>query len=107
MWRFALLFVVACKPGGQKDADQLCAKATAMYAKCEQQEGMHPQEWELVLDRWRGLCRAVITGETKQLLPDALQVYQEMDQGTRAGLRLQAECTAKATTCLAYHACSS
>jgi hypothetical protein len=34
-------------------------------------------------------------------------MYQEMDQGTRAGLRLQAECTAKATTCLAYHACSS
>ena len=107
MWRFALLVVVACKPAGVKDADQLCAKATAMYAKCEQQEGAHPQEWELILDRWRGLGRAVMTGETKQLLPDALQMYQEMDQGTRAGLKVQAECTAKATTCIAYHTCSS
>ena len=107
MWRLALLFVVACKPGGQKDSGQLCAKATAMYAKCEAQEGMHPQEWELILDRWRGLCRAVITGETKQLLPDALQMYQEMDEGTRAGLKVQAECTAKATTCIAYHPCSN
>jgi hypothetical protein len=105
MWRVALLFVVACKPAGVKDADQLCAKATAMYAKCEQQEGMHAQEWELVLDRWRGLCRAVMTGETKQLLPDGLQMYQEMPEEIRAVLRTQAECTSKATTCIAYHSC--
>jgi hypothetical protein len=105
MWRVALLFVLACKPAGVKTTDQLCAKATAIYAKCEQQQGMHPQEWELVLDRWRGLCRAVITGETKQLLPDALQMYTEMSDEVRAGLRVQAECTSRATTCDEYRAC--
>lgn len=105
MWRIALVLVVACKPSGVKDADKLCANATAMYAKCETQQGMHPQEWELILDRWRGLCRAVITGETKQLLPDALQMYSEMDDETRAGLKVQAECTSKAKTCDEYRAC--
>ncbi|HET9482660.1 MAG TPA: hypothetical protein VFO79_01780 [Xanthomonadales bacterium] len=105
MWRFALVLLVACKPGGVKNTDQLCAKATAMYAQCEQKEGMHPQEWELVIDRWRGLCRAVITGETKQLLPDGLQMYNEMPEEIRAALRAQAECTAQTTTCEQYRAC--
>ena len=105
MWRFALVFFVACKPGGVKNTDQLCAKATAMYAKCEREAGMHPQEWELILDRWRGLCRAVITGETKQLLPDGLQMYNEMPEEIRAALRAQAECTAQTTTCEQYRAC--
>lgn len=105
MWRVALVLLVACKPAGVKNTDELCAKATQMYAQCEKQEGMHPQEWELVLDRWRGLCRAVITGETKQLLPDGLQMYQEMSDEIRAGLKVQAECTAAAKTCDAYRAC--
>ena len=29
-----------------------------------------------------------------------------MDEGTKAGLKVQAECTAKATTCAEYAACS-
>ena len=95
------------KPGGVTNVDELCAKATAMYAKCEYDKTMHPQAWELVLDRWRGLCRAVITGETKQLLPDGLQMYSEMSDDTRLGLRQQAECTARTTTCEQYHACEN
>lgn len=105
MWRIALVLAVGCKPGGVKNTDQLCAKATAMYAKCESHEGLHPQAWELTLDRWRGLCRAVITGETKQLLPDGLQMYSEMSAEIRAGLAQQAECTAQTTTCEQYRAC--
>ena len=100
-----MLAVVGCKPSGVKDAEKLCAKATAMYEKCEREPGVHPQEWELTLDRWRGLCRAVITGETKQLLPDALQIFNEMPDDVKAGLRVQAECTAKTTTCEQYRAC--
>ena len=110
MWRmrFAVAIVLgaaACAPSGVKDAEKLCAKAAAMYAQCEREPGMHPQEWELTLDRWRGLCRAVITGETKQLLPDALQLFTEMPDEVKAGLRAQAECTAKTTTCEQYRAC--
>ena len=105
MWRVALIVLVACKPGGVKNTEQLCAKATAMYAKCEKHDGMHPQEWELVLDRWRGLCRAVITGETKQLLPDGLQMYTEMSAEIRTALANQAECTAQTQTCDQYRAC--
>ena len=47
----------------------------------------------------------MITGETKQLLPDSLQMYTEMSDEVRAGLRIQAECTSTATTCDAYRAC--
>jgi len=101
---FALL-LIGCKPGGTKTADKWCAKATVMYEKCEGQQGMHPQEWELTLDRWRGLCRAVMTGETKQLLPDGLQIYTEMSPAVREGLRIQAECMAQAADCVAYRAC--
>jgi hypothetical protein len=48
----------------------------------------------------------VLTGETKQLLPNALELYNQMDEATKAGLRQQAECTAKTTTCSEYAACS-
>jgi len=99
------LLLTACKPGGVKDAHELCAKAAAMYERCESREGMDAQQWELTLDRWRSLCRAVITGETQQLLPDALALFQEMDADVRAGLRAQAECTAQTTTCAQYKAC--
>ena len=58
-----------------------------------------------MIDRWRGLCRAVFTGETKQLMPNTLEVWQALDDASRAGPKLQAECTAKAATCDAYCAC--
>lgn len=97
--------LAACKPGGVGEPNSLCARAAAMYAKCESSEGMSAQDWELVIDRWRGLCRAVITGETKQLLPDALQLWEGMDDEVKLALRTQAECTAQATTCPQYAAC--
>lgn len=103
--QIACVIVAACKPGGVSKVDELCSKASAMYAKCEREPGMHPQEWELVIDRWRGLCRAVITGETSQLLPDGLGIYNEMADDVKAALRAQAECTAKTTTCADYQAC--
>ena len=59
-----------------------------------------------LVDRWRGLCRAVLNGETKQMLPEVLQAYSVMDEGTKAGLRAAAECPAKATNCIEYAACS-
>ncbi len=99
------MLVAGCTPGGKRNVEEQCAKATAMYAKCEDRGGLDAQAWELTLDRWRGLCRAVITGETKQLLPDGLQMYTEMSDEIRAGLRQQAECTAKTTTCEQYRAC--
>jgi hypothetical protein len=105
MWRVALVLLVACKPAGVKNTDELCAKATKMYAQCEKREGMQAMEWDLVLDRWSSLCRAVLTGETKQLLPDALQIYAEMSDEVRAGLKVQAECTSVAKTCDEYRAC--
>ena len=58
-----------------------------------------------MIDRWRGLCRAVFTGKTEQLMPNARELYGAMDEATRAGLRLTAECTAKATTCDDYKKC--
>lgn len=99
------LAAVACKPSDDDAAKQLCAKAAVMYERCESREGMDNMQWQLTLDRWRGLCRAVLTGETQQLLPNALELYQAMDDEMRAGLRVQAECTARATTCEQYKAC--
>ena len=102
---FLVALLGACKPGGVTPADELCAKAGAMYAQCEAQGSNTPQQWEIVIDRWRGLCRASLTGETKQLLPNALQLWEQMDEETRAGLKVQAQCTAAATTCAQYAAC--
>jgi hypothetical protein len=104
-----ILVLVACKGGGVSRDQELCAKAAAMFEKCEEldAEGSDAKlQNSLTIDRWRGLCRAVLTGETKQLMPNALEQYQAMDEATKAGLRLQAECTAKATTCTEYAACS-
>jgi hypothetical protein len=100
-----IVAVAACKPGGVSSAQEICAKASAMFDKCEDFGSAAPLERDLMVDRWRGLCRAVYTGETKQLMPNALAVYQALDEGSRAGLKIQAECTAKAASCLAYHAC--
>lgn len=99
------LVLGACKPGGVTAADELCAKASAMYAKCESQGANTAQQWELVIDRWRGLCRAAMTGETKQLLPNALELWNAMEDDVRAGLKVQAQCSAAATTCEQYAAC--
>jgi hypothetical protein len=100
-----LVLATACKPGGVSNAQETCAKASAMFQKCEDFGSASPLEHDLMVDRWRGLCRAVFTGETKQLMPNALEVYQALDEASRAGLKLQAECTAKAATCDAYRAC--
>ena len=104
-----IVALVACKGGGVTTAQETCAKAAAMFEKCEDLSGEGSdanQQKELMIDRWRGLCRAVLTGETKQMLPNALEQYTAMDEGTKAGLKEQAECTAKTTTCTEYAACS-
>lgn len=100
-----LLLVAGCRPGGVSDAQELCAKAAAMFAKCEDFGIITPLDKDLMVDRWRGTCRAVFTGETKQLPPGALEVFQSLDDDERAQLHTQAECTAQATTCGAYAAC--
>lgn len=88
---------------------ELCARAGAMFEKCEELDVGSGSDAaltrDLMIDRWRGLCRAVFTGETQQLLPNALELYKALDEPTKAGLRLQAECTAKATTCAEYKKC--
>ena len=107
--RWLLILLIACKGGGVSKEQEVCARAAAMFEKCEElaTAGSDAKKQnELTVDRWRGLCRAVLTGETKQLLPNALELYNLMDDGTKAGLRVQAECTAKATTCSEYAACS-
>ena len=107
--RWWLVLVVACKGGGVSQEQEICAKAATMFERCEDLAGEGSdakQQQELTVDRWRGLCRAVLTGETKQLLPNALELYNSMDEATKAGLRQQAECTATATTCTEYAACS-
>lgn len=102
--RALLLLALACKPA-TTDAQQTCARAAAMFERCEDLGSGSKQEHELTIDRWRGLCRAVYTGETKQLMPNALELYQSLDDDSRAALRAQADCTARAETCDAYHAC--
>ena len=107
--RWLIILLVACKGGGVSKAQETCAKAAAMFEKCEElvTEGSDAKKQnELIVDRWRGLCRAVLNGETKQMLPEVLQAYSVMDEGTKAGLRAAAECTAKATNCIEYAACS-
>jgi uncharacterized protein YukE len=87
---------------------ELCAKAAAMFDKCEELDMTGSDaalSRELTIDRWRGLCRAVFTGQTDQLMPNARELYHSMDDGTKAGLRVQAECAAKATTCVEYAKC--
>lgn len=81
-----------------------------MFERCEDlgppgAMGSAKLERELVIDRWRGLCRAVFTGETTQLLPNAAELYKSMGEDVKAALRTQAECAAKATSCTAYAGC--
>lgn len=114
--RCALLIAIAfagsmgCKAKTTKD-QELCAKAAATFERCEQLDDLGSGSdaaltRELMLDRWRGLCRAVHTGETAQLMPNARELYAAMDEATKAGLREQAQCTAAATTCAEYAKCS-
>jgi hypothetical protein len=101
--------LIACKGGGVSKEQETCAKAAAMFEKCEElgSDGSDAKlQNSLTVDGWRGLCRAVLTGETKQLMPYMLDQYNSLDEPTKAGLRVQAECTAKATTCAEYAACS-
>ena len=101
-----LIAATACKPGGVTSDQERCAKAATMFARCETLEG-DPIDREIVVDRWRGLCRAVFTGKTDHLFPDALQIFADMDDATKQSLRDQATCTAETTTCQAYRACAS
>lgn len=104
----SLVLAISCKAGTTED-QELCAKAAAMFERCEDLDMGSGSDAaltrELMIDRWRGLCRAVFTGTTEQLMPNTRELYQQMDEGTRAGLRVQAECTAKATTCAEYATC--
>lgn len=101
----ALAGLAGCQPGGVRPADKLCAHAAEMYERCESRDGLTAQQWELTIDRWRGLCRAAITGETRQLLPDGAAIWAEMTDDVKDALREQARCAAKATTCEQYAAC--
>jgi hypothetical protein len=97
----------ACKSPTTSE-QELCAKAAAMFEKCESFDSSGSDAAlvkDLMLDRWRGLCRAVLTGKTEQLMTNTLELYQSMDEPTKAGLRVQAECAAKTTTCADYARC--
>jgi len=106
-----LLFGVlaACKPGGVTKEQELCAKAAAMFDRCEELDlgtgSDAALSRELTIDRWRGLCRAVFTGKTEQLMPNARELFQAMDEPTKLGLKVQAECAAKARDCAEYKKC--
>jgi hypothetical protein len=111
MQRALLALVVAaagCKAGTTRH-QELCARAASMFEKCEELDlgsgSDAPLTKELMLDRWRGLCRAAYTGETAQLMQNTRELFASMDEATKAGLRVQAECTAKATTCAEYKKC--
>ena len=102
----AAIAIPACKPGGISKDQELCAKAAAMFAQCENTGDADKLQREIIFDRWRGLCRAVFTGENDQMFPETRDLFLAMDDDTKSQLREQAECTAKATTCAAYDACS-
>lgn len=108
--RLSLLLVVlvGCKAPTTK-VQQLCARAAAMFDKCEELDVGSGSDAalsrELTIDRWRGICRAVFTGETAQLMANSKELFASMDDVTKAALRQQAECAAKATTCADYKKC--
>ncbi len=105
---FALVVLLGCKSSTTKE-QELCAKAAAMFERCEDLDQGSGSDAaltrELMIDRWRGLCRAVFTGATDQLMTNARELFSAMDDATKAGLRLTAECTAKAVTCAEYKKC--
>jgi hypothetical protein len=81
-----IVALAACKPGGVSSAQETCALAAKMFEQCEQLGSGTKLEHELSVDRWRGLCRAVMTGETKQLMPNALELFSSLDDAARAQL---------------------
>jgi hypothetical protein len=103
---FFVLTLIACEPK-VSDHQAMCSHVSAMFEKCESFGGLTRLERSLTVDRWRGLCRAVMSGETRQLMPETRALFENMDDETRAGLREQAQCHAKAMTCVEYHACSA
>ena len=69
-------------------------KAGAMFEKCETFDGSGSDAAltkEMMIDRWRGLCRAVLTGETAQLMTNTRELWNQMDDATKAGLKLQVQ----------------
>jgi hypothetical protein len=104
----ALGLMLGCKASVSKE-QELCAKAAAMFERCEDLDQGSGSDAaltrELMIDRWRGLCRAVFTGKTEQLMTNSKELFNAMDEATKAGLRLTAECSAKATTCAEYKKC--
>jgi hypothetical protein len=104
-----LIALFGCKPGGVTKEQELCAKAAAMFEQCEDLDLGSGSDAalsrELTIDRWRGLCRAVFTGKTEQMMPNARELYHTMDEATRLGLKVQAECAAKAKDCAEYKKC--
>lgn len=101
-----VLPLVACAPKVSDDR-ALCSQVAAMFEKCESFGSLTKLERSLTVDRWRGLCRAVMSGETRQLMPETLTLFENMDDETRAGLREQVQCHAKVTTCAEYEACGA
>jgi hypothetical protein len=101
-----LLTLAACAPK-VSDEQALCSRVAAMFDQCESFGSLTKLERSLTVDRWRGLCRAVMSGETRQLMPETLALFEDMDDETRAGLREQAQCHGSARTCVEYQACSA
>ena len=101
----AMITWVACRPGNISEAQETCALASAMFARCEDFGSAAPIDRDLIVDRWRGVCRAVLTGETAQMASNVVAIYQLLSDSERGQLRHTAECTAKETTCDAYRAC--
>ena len=60
-----------------------------MFERCEELDQGSGSDaaltHELMIDRWRGLCRAVFTGKTEQLMPNARELYNAMDEARRPG----------------------
>jgi len=101
----ALLAGCTAKTSPEQD---MCAKASEMFARCETFDSKGSgaaQTKELMVDRWRGICRAVFTGKTEQLMPNALELYQALDEPTKEGLKIQAACMSRATACDDYARC--
>jgi hypothetical protein len=101
----ALLVAAACKPGGVSATQVECANAAAMFEQCEDFGMVKPIERDLMVDRWRGLCRAVLVGETAQLAANTREVFEALDDGERALLAQHAACMAWAPTCSWYANC--
>lgn len=104
-----VLLLAGCTSKTSIEQD-LCAKASAMFARCETFDTTGSgaaQTKELMVDRWRGLCRAVFTGETQQMMQNAKELYLQMDEPTKESLRIHAACMANATACDQYERCEN